>query len=160
MFVDYNYYKNNFKGNSLTDEEFNKYGNLACMDITANTLSRVTDSTINNYPQELIARIKSCACAISECNKMFDDSLNSLTSSSDGRKTEGIVRSKTAGSVSVTYDTDLSAKYFLDREKQEKIKQSILRLYLSPICINGKMYNLLSKVMDSFPDQCHSCCVF
>jgi hypothetical protein len=157
LFVDYFYYVNDFKGTALTEEEFCKYGKLACMEITSNTLSRVTDGTINNFPGELISRIKDCACVIAQYLKKFQDTFDSLTGLTTAQGTsEGIVKSKTAGAVSVTYDTALSANYLLNLENQKAIIKSVLKSYLAPVCIGGIFYNLLSKVV-SQKCSCPSC---
>lgn len=156
MFVDYDYYKNKFKGTVLTEDNFNRYGNLACIEITTSTLSRVTDGTINNYPMELITRIKDCACAIAEYKNRFDDAFNSVTSLSSGNKTEGIIKSKTAGAVSVNYDTTTTVSYLLDNQKQRSIINSLLCTYLSPVCIGGLSYNLLSKLIGNH-NTCRTC---
>lgn len=164
MLVDYDYYKNIFKGVDLTENEFPKYANMACMQITASTLSRVNDRTINNYPPEIVRNIKDCACAISELRKKFEDGFNILGNSSNqsgGGKSGGIIHSKTAGAVSVTYDTSAANKsidYLIDPSKQRKLIQSVMDMYLPPICIGGKFYNLLSKVVGS-GSSCHHCTI-
>lgn len=147
MFVDYEYYTDSFKGSFLTEEEFDKYAENACMQITTSTLSRVTDSTINSYPSELMVRIKNCACVLSEWGKRFDKALDTLYGGAiDGT---GIAKSKSAGAVSVTYDTSFSLNYLLDTQNQSKIVGFVIKSHLSPICINGTFYNLLSKVLGS-----------
>lgn len=148
MFVDYNFYTENFKGTSLTEEEFLRFGNLACMYISTNTLSRINDNGINLYPVEIQNNARMCACNLAEYLKQIEDVQSGIIgggSSASG----GIVSSKTAGAVSVSYDTKLSAQFFLDPINQEKQKQAILRLWLAPVCINGSMYNLLSKVLEN-----------
>ena len=155
VFVDYSYYVDDFGGTKLSEEEFNKYGNAGCMEITANTLSRVSDSTINGYPIELISRIKNCACTIAEYLKTFHDAFDAMAGSS-GEIAQGIAKSKTAGAVSVTYDTAAAVSYLLDPVKQKNIIQSVLNIYLSPVCIGGVFYNLLSKVLDTH-GICESC---
>lgn len=142
--MDYEYYKTQFKGSDLTEEEFEKYGNLACMEITTNTLSRVTDLTIGDYPKELISRIKDCACSIANYKKAFDNAFNSIVGAKSGSGA-GVIRSKSVGAVSVSYDTSQTASYLLDPAKQKQLISSVLRLYLSPVCFGGVMYNLLSK---------------
>ena len=140
MFVDYEYYIDNFKGTSLTEEEFNKYAQNACMKITTSTVSRVTDGSINNFPSELVMSIKNCACAVSEWLQKFQNALdNAINNNSNG-----IMKSQSAGAVSVTYDTSASS-YLLDVKNQENIINSIINSYLSARCINGVFYNLLSK---------------
>jgi len=157
VFVDYDYYTDTFKGTLLTEDEFNKYGNDACIYITASTMSRVTDSTISIYPASLIDKIKRCACVLSEYLKRVADVESSLTGVSSS--SEGMIKSKTAGSVSVSYDTTTAVSYYLDISKQEEAKQGIIRQYLSPIVIGTIYYNLLSKVIDSGPDICPCCSI-
>lgn len=157
MFVDYEFYSDVFNGTALTEVEFNKFGGLACTYITMNTLSRITDTGIFNYPEEVRIMAKNCACALAEYLKQVDDVSKSITGSSGGTS-EGIIKSKTAGEVSVSYDTSLTSQYFLDPKKQEDQKQSILKLYLSPVFIGTRYYNLLSKVLDD--KICPECSIF
>ena len=150
MFVDYEFYKNNFKG-KLSEEEFDKFVNLSCMKITKETCSRVTDGTLNNFPNELILDIKTCACALIDKLKIFQDALDFNEKSVNS----GAVKSQTAGAVSVTYDTSFSS-YFLDSKNQEIQIKSIINAYLFPRCINGKFYNLLSKIIEN-SNSCKTC---
>lgn len=146
MFVDYAFYVDTFGGAALTEQEFRKFGDLACAYVSENTLSRISDEKIGSLPPEIQFRAKKCACALAENLKTCDYFLKLASGQVEGQS-GGIVRSKTAGAVSVTYETSVSAQYFLDAKSQESLKQSILRSYLSPICIGEKMYNMLSKVI-------------
>ena len=150
MLVDYEFYKNNFKG-KLLEEEFDKFVNLSCMKITKETCSRVTDGTLNNFPNELILDIKTCACALIDKLKIFQDALDFNEKSVNS----GAVKSQTAGTVSVTYDTSFSS-YFLDSKNQEIQIKSIINACLCPRCINGKFYNLLSKIIEN-SNSCKTC---
>ena len=150
MLVDYEFYKNNFKG-KLSAEEFDKFVNLSCMKITKETCSRVTDGTLNNFPNELILDIKTCVCALIDKLKIFQDALDFNEKSVNS----GAVKSQTAGTVSVTYDTSFSS-YFLDSKNQEIQIKSIINAYLFPRCINGKFYNLLSKIIEN-SNSCKTC---
>jgi len=150
MFVDYEFYKETFKG-KLSEEEFDKFVNLSCMKITKETCSRVTDGTLNNFPNELFLDIKTCACALIDKLKIFQDALDFNEKSVNS----GAVKSQTAGAVSVTYDTSF-ASYFLDSKNQEIQIKSIINAYLFPRCINGKFYNLLSKIIEN-SNSCKTC---
>ena len=150
MLVDYEFYKETFKG-KLSEEEFDKFVNLSCMKITKETCSRVTDGTLNNFPNELILDIKTCACALIDKLKIFQDALDFNEKSVNS----GAVKSQTAGAVSVTYDTSF-ASYFLDSKNQEIQIKSVINAYLFPRCINGKFYNLLSKVIEN-SNSCKTC---
>lgn len=62
MFTDFDFYTNVFKGTALTEDEWAKFGNEACIYyITANTLSRITDTEILLYSIEIQERAKTCA---------------------------------------------------------------------------------------------------
>lgn len=145
MFVDLEFYTNVYDGIQMNTDEFKKYCTQACMYISANTLSRVTDSKIGSYPEELQNNIKYCACALTEYFKQTWDAKKSISVGADN---DGIVMSKTAGAVTVTYDTRLTAKYFIEQESQSQAKYQILKQYLYPMVIDGKMYNLLSKSLN------------
>jgi len=157
VFVDYTYYTDNFNGTLLTENEFNKFGDLACILITTSSMSRVTDSLINSYPAELIYRIKNCACTLAEYLKQEDDVRKKALSTILDEETSGVVRSKTAGAVSVSYDTSTVLSHYLNTDKQKEIIDTIIRQYLSPVVIGSVYYNLLSKVIDFNPNNC-SCC--
>ena len=78
MLVDYEFYKEIFKG-KLSEEEFDKFVNLSCMKITKETCSRVTNNTLNNFPNELILDIKTCACALIDKLKIFQDAIDTAS---------------------------------------------------------------------------------
>ena len=72
MFVDYSFYTDVYLGSKLTSTEFQKQAFKACNLITDETMTRVTDSTINNYPSELVEIIKKCACDLAEKYNDYD----------------------------------------------------------------------------------------
>ena len=145
MYVDYGYYKNEFKGTTLTEEEFNKFGSLGEKYIEKNTLSRVAEGSINSYPTPLILDIKDCVCELAE----FEHEISLVRSNALGgvNSGEGIVKSKKAGEVTVSYDTSCLSDIYLNAKNVESEKQLILKQYLYPRCIGGTTYNLLSKVI-------------
>jgi hypothetical protein len=147
VFVSYAYYVDSFKGTALTEDEFGRFGEQGCMYVQTNTLSRISDAGISRYPAQIQSSCKSCACALAEYLKSVQDAQNALAQSVKGEASAGLVKSQTAGAVSVTYDTSASNEYFLNPAKQEEMKQSILKAYLYPINIGGTAYNLLSKVI-------------
>ena len=75
MFIDFNYYQNNYHGDALTEQNFNKYASKACNYISAETMDRIKDTTINAYPQILINDIKDCACDLAEKFNDYDKNL-------------------------------------------------------------------------------------
>ncbi len=148
MYVDYEYYKEEFKGTTLTEEEFNKFGSLGEKYIAKNTLSRVTEGSINSYPTPLVLDIKDCVCELAsflhEISLVRSNALGGVNSG------EGIIKSKKAGEVSISYDTSCLSDIYLNAKNVESEKQLILKQYLYPRCIGGTTYNLLSKVIDRY----------
>lgn len=142
----------------LTETEFNYYGGMACTKISASTLDRVTDGTINSYPPSLVTNIKNCACSLAQWFKRFENALDSATNAIGSSQTEGIVKSKSAGAVSITYDTASTISFFLDPKNQNQTIDSVLRSFLYPQCVDGTLYNVLSKNL-SDKQQCNSCVI-
>ena len=154
MFIDYSYYKNEYGGN-LTEEEFNKYAFKSCSYISANTMARVDDYKITLLPEKLISQIKKCACELTEYfdkfSKIIDNSLKVASGESKGN-----IRSEQAGQVSVSYgDNSSFTKDCLNPNYRDLLLKSVLNTYLYPMEINGKVWNLTSKIINS--NRC-SCC--
>lgn len=149
MYVDYRYYLDEFKGTTLTEEEFNKFGSLGEKYIEKNTLSRVTEGSINSYPTPLVLDIKDCVCELAQFeHEISEVRLNALGGMKPGQQGEGIVKSKKAGEVTVSYDTSCLSDIYLNTKNVECEKGLILKQYLYPRCIGNTTYNLLSKVID------------
>lgn len=144
MYVTYEFYKDVYYGNKLKEEDFNKFISKAENIISNYTFDRINERTIDKYPSELVNKIKKCACELADFN--YDvDRVNSLSIPTDD-VTIGLVSSKRAGEVSVSYDSSkVFSSYTNDRYVSNRYK-SILNDYLYPQQVNGKYYNLLSWV--------------
>lgn len=155
MFVDFNYYTTVYGGTLLTESEFNKEAFKACNYITQATLLRVTDSTINLFPNEVITNIKKCACHLAEDYSYIEKiRSNSLESAAQGKSG---IKSETSGQVSVSYsDSSTTQKMFFDPKFIDEYLKTTLMQYLGPINVNGVIYNLISKVLSD--DNC-CCCI-
>lgn len=145
MFVDYAFYQNTYGGEILSESEFNREAPKACNFISQNTMLRVTDGTINSFPNVLIETIKKCACNLSENYNYFDKiRLKSLTDASNNNV--GNIQRKSAGQVSISYfDT---AKDLSSNKTKNDYLISILNDYLGLVKIDGVIWNLLSKVLN------------
>ena len=142
IFIDFNYYSNIFHGNILTSQNFNKYASKACNYISAETMDRIKDSTINAYPQELITDIKDCACDLAEKFYDYDKIYKNAINLSSGESNSNV---KSYGS------SDSLIKSFSDPKYFNKYLLDTLHAYIYPRCVNGITYNLTSKVI-------HKCC--
>lgn len=110
MYVSFDYYKNTYLGTKLSEDIFPKFAEKGERYIEKCTFNRINEDTFNTFPEKIQTLIKKCVCELSDA--MFDTSkMNDLIISS-GQESSGIVKSKTAGAVSVTYDTTaFTSKY-------------------------------------------------
>lgn len=153
MFIDYSYYLNEY-GGSLTSDEFQKSAFKACSYISANTMDRVDDYKITLLPEKLIEQVKKCACALSEYFDKFEKIINNSLNIASG-ESKGNIRSEQAGQVSVSYvDSSSFTKDYLNPNYRDLLLKSVLNTYLYPMEINGKIWNLTSKVISN---RCRSC---
>ena len=130
IFVDFNYYQNNYRGNILTEQNFTKYASRAC-----------------NY----ISTLKDCACDLAEKFYDYDRIYQNAIKVSSGESNSN-VKSERAGEVSITYgSSDSLIKSFSDPKYFNKYLLDTLHAYIYPRCVNGITYNLTSKVI-------HKCC--
>ena len=151
IFIDFNYYQNNYHGDILTSQNFNKYASKACNYISSETMDRIKDTTINAYPQELVNDIKDCACDLAEKFYDYDKIYKNAINLSSGESNSN-VKSEKAGEVSITYgSSDSLIKSFSDPKYFSKYLLDTLHAYIYPRCVNGITYNLTSKVI-------HKCC--
>ena len=153
MFIDYSYYLNEY-GGSLTSDEFQKSAFKACSYISANTMDRVDDYKITLLPEKLIEQVKKCACALSEYFDKFEKIINNSLNIASG-ESKGNIRSEQAGQVSVSYgDNSSFTKDYLNPNYRDLLLKSVLNTYLYPMEINGKIWNLTSKVISN---RCRRC---
>lgn len=144
MYVSFDYYKNTYLGTKLSEDIFPKFAEKGERYIEKCTFNRINEDTFNTFPEKIQTLIKKCVCELSDA--MFDTSkMNDLIISS-GQESSGIVKSKTAGAVSLTYDTTAFTSKYLSEEAVANRYNDILQDYLYPQYIDGKYYNFLSKV--------------
>ncbi len=137
MFIDFNYYKNTY-GGTLTEAEFNKQAPKACNYITQQTMTRITDTSLNTYPSQIIDQVKRCACNLTDDYSAIERARKEALISG------GQLRSEKAGEVSVSYE---SKTILSEPAVADEYLLTTLRQYLGLIEVNGKIYNLLSKVL-------------
>ena len=137
MFIDFNYYKNTY-GGTLTEAEFNKQAPKACNYITQQTMTRITDISLNTYPSQIIDQVKRCACNLTDDYSAIERARKEALISG------GQLRAEKAGEVSVTYE---SKTILSEPAVADEYLLTTLRQYLGLIEVNGKIYNLLSKVL-------------
>lgn len=107
-YVDYSYYKIQYKGDLIPSDNFEFYCRKATQYIKTNTFDRVDE---NNVPEE----VKMCCCELCDVLYRADQST----------KANGITSEK-VGEYSVSYESAQSIKENLKKEINE-----VLRLYLA-----------------------------
>lgn len=137
MFIDFNYYKNTY-GGTLTEAEFNKQAPKACNYITQQTMTRITDTSLNTYPSQIIDQVKRCACNLTDDYSAIERARKEALISG------GQLRAEKAGEVSVSYE---SKTILSEPAVADEYLLTTLRQYLGLIEVNGEIYNLLSKVL-------------
>jgi hypothetical protein len=142
MFADFEFYTDYYCGNLLNENNFNKFCLQASLDIEKTTVNRVSDADVNELPEPLKTRIKYCACELAEFFFTVAKMQN-FAANAGNNEGEGLIKSKTAGAVSVTYD-DSATRSYLDFRENSKRKEKIYKQYLFPQC----GLNLLSKVVN------------
>lgn len=153
MFIDYNYYVVSYGGTKLAASNFQKFAEKSCRLITDETMTRVDDGTINNFPSQLVDNIKKCACDLSERYYDYEKICDNAIKIASGESTA--IKSEKAGYAAVEYVSlsDL-VKDYANPGTFNQLLRSTLRLYLGPQRINGVVWNLMSKVIK---DSCCNC---
>lgn len=144
MYTTFDFYTYEYYGNKLKSENFDKFISKAEDIIAKNTGDRINEKTLNTFPEEFIAKIKKCACELAEYSYNVDKVAGSILSNNDGGI--GVVSSKKAGEVSVSYETSKSISSYTNPKEINMKYKSILNDYLYMQNINGKIYNVLSWV--------------
>lgn len=156
MFVDYSYYQS-WGGTKLTQSQFNKEAFKACNYITQETMTRIDDNSIGAYPIEIQELAKRCACDLAEKYFDYDQVYENQVKMAKG-ESAGIKKSEKSGQVSVEYQVmSGSSKNISDLNVFKGILRDTLMQYLGLKQINGTVWNLTSKVINS---RCSSCCLF
>lgn len=118
--------------------------------IAKNTPPKVTEGNINSYPTPLALDIKDCVCELASfLHEISLVRVNALGGIKLGQQGEGIIKSKKAGEVSISYDTYCLYDIYLNAKNVKGEKQLILKQYLYPRCVEETTYNLLLKVIDN-----------
>lgn len=105
IYADYNFYKEQFCGRSIPQDDFRYFAARASEYIDAATFGRLE----KGIPEEYVKKIQSCCCALAETEYRFDQKSD--------------ISSEKNGSYSVTY----SAKNSSDHNAEKK---RIIAMYL------------------------------
>ncbi|MCM1245985.1 MAG: hypothetical protein NC293_10125 [Roseburia sp.] len=131
-YTSYEFYKEAYKGDSVPEDVFDKWRREAEIVVNRYTFNRLRKA----YPEDGYSdeMIQSAVCRIAE-NLYETDRYQRASALSDTGESTGIIRSKSAGSESITYASGESVyeNVIKDPERMEKWHRSILAGYLSNI---------------------------
>ena len=137
MYADYNFYKNTFFGDTLTEENASKWLSLASDEIDALTFGRLGFAFPINESHAEKARKAVCAIAESLFNIDLQRKAAAACQSSDGSY-RGAIASVSSGRESISYSTNSTAASVYaaaaaDAEAQFKLLSGIAVKYLANI---------------------------
>lgn len=125
-YTDIDYYNNSYFGSLITSANFNKYESKAKDILDYLTQNRIDENMFEKYSD----KIKKSECAIMDIlfNVEKAQSMTGITESGEGK----IVKSRTSGSESVSYDTsnDIYLKAAADYKLQNNLFMNAIRIYL------------------------------
>lgn len=110
-YTTFDFYKNTYFGNSITEENFLRVSERASEHIDYLTFNRINDEILQEYS----VKIQKSCCAIAEFLNDIDIYNASTSNNSNSRQ----ISSKTVGSISVTYSSKVSyiESYISDTSK-------------------------------------------
>lgn len=110
-YTTFDFYKNTYFGNSITEENFPRVSERASEYIDYLTFNRINDEILQEYS----IKIQKSCCAIAEFLNDIDIYNASTSNNSNSRQ----ISSKTVGSISVTYSSKVSyiESYISDTSK-------------------------------------------
>lgn len=141
-YADYEFYKNNYYGDTLTSNNASKYLERASMEVDVLTWDR----TVNYYPTdaESIRKVKMSVCAIADVLYNIDLFAKSVTPSvSSSGEIKGAVVSISSGRESISYGTSMQASAYAravsdDAQKRLMIKNAGYKWLVNAVDSNNE----------------------
>lgn len=131
-YTTYEFYKGTYGGESVPEDGFDKWRRKAEIILDRYTFNRLRE----NYPEDEYSdeMIQSAVCEVAE-NMHEVDRYQKAYALSDNGEATGIVKSKSAGSESITYVTGESVyeQAIKDPDKMEQWSKTVIKNYLSGI---------------------------
>lgn len=134
-YTTYEFYKNKYYGTTIDESEFHEWESRAKRKVDYFTFNRITKERLSE--ERLNEKIQLATCAVADL--LFKINAAELRQGTTETGEGKIIKSKSAGSESITYDTgnDLYTKVLTDAAAQKKLTRDILAEYLSD---TGLMY--------------------
>lgn len=131
-YTTYEFYRDTYGGESVPEDAFGKWRRKAEIILDRYTFNRLK----KNYPEDEYSNemIQSAVCEMAE-NMYEADRYQRASALSNNGESTGIIKSKSAGSESITYATGESVyeNAIKDPERMEKWNKSVITSYLSNI---------------------------
>ncbi len=134
-YTTYEFYKNEYYGATIDESAFCEWESRAKRKVDYFTFNRITKERLSE--EKLNKKIQLATCAVADLLFKINaaEQRQGITETGEGK----IIKSKSAGSESITYDTgnDIYTKVLTDAAAQKKLTRDILTEYLSD---TGLMY--------------------
>lgn len=128
-YADYEFYKNEYYGNTIAESDFPKWADKASRQIDGYTFRRLLSAyPVDEYTDR---QIKLCVCDLAQKIMETDKYLKASALNEEGHAS--VVKSVSAGSESITYATGetVYASVIKDEQSRKAFYQSTVTEYLS-----------------------------
>lgn len=128
-YADYEFYKNEYYGNTIAESDFPKWADKASRQIDVYTFRRLLSAyPVDEYTDR---QIKLCVCDLAQKIMETDKYLKASALNEEGHAS--VVKSVSAGSESITYATGetVYASVIKDEQSRKAFYQSTVTEYLS-----------------------------
>ena len=139
MIATYEYYTDAYCGKQIREDDFDQFSIQAQRDVESFTLYRVQEDKFQDLPEKVQIQVKNCICAVAEIE--YDVEQNEKVA--QGAIQSGVVKSRSAGAVSESYDVPKSQ--YADMSYQEL--QHVKALAMQKMLLPRDGINLISRVI-------------
>ena len=104
MIATYEYYTDEYCGKQIREDDFDQFSIQAQRDVESFTLYRVQEDKFQDLPEKVQIQVKNCICAVAEIEYAVEQN----EKVAQGAIQSGVVKSRSAGAVSESYDVPKS----------------------------------------------------
>ena len=139
MIATYQYYTDVYCGKCIREDDFKQFSIRAQRDVENFTLHRVQEDKFLDLPEKVQRQVQDCICAVAE----FEYAVGQNEKVAQGVIQSGIVKSRSVGAVSESYDIPKSQ--YADMGYQEIQRAKVLTMQKMLLPCEG--INLISRVI-------------
>ena len=140
MIATYQYYTDEYRGKRIHSEgDFEQFSIQAQRDVEGFTLYRVQEDKFQSLPEKVQIQVKDCICAVAEIEYAVEQN----EKVAQGAIQSGVVKSRSAGAVSESYNIPKSQYADISYQELERTKCLVMQKMLLP----REGVNLISRVI-------------